>query len=461
MIIETVPTEVLSAIDEMIQAMIRKSFSDRKKAEDKRDELFKTGTAESSIEAKKMIMPEVFPRTGNNHVVLDIFYRYTEKGLQIRILSAHTEPERDHLERSNELHKDQIQDKMSLDRGIPFYMVDFKGYSERYKKRITEESLELTKTAFNQVYRMDITLDVMKYINSVDSKLCDNFVHIDSPKTDASFKFYSVSQIQNMPHIAPYFNSVSGYRRFVEHLRSTFRPIVGLYEHMEAKSKEWNIPMEFPTILEDTESVVGFKSIYPIHLIGRTDSEGKDVKANDLVRINSLPPLNGQIIGLTGQNGGGKTGTISELSYMIYLAQSGLPVFGEDVHLNVKTMVGLVFNTRGQGSQLENFLKKATNVFKEIERQPSGTIVVMLDELGSGAQNDDGIELGKKILAELRKRHVSTIFNTQIPEVAEYAKNSLGGVCFQFTIDHQIKEGIGKGNATELARRTGLASFIS
>lgn len=397
-------------------------------------------------EAAKIELPPTFPNLSidNLKTFIELYYTYDRRGLSIRIIRAYCQPEK------------------LFHYNTPFYETDFKGYSASYVQKIQEESRKLENDAVQQTYQYANITKVLGYVQKTQETLfgTDGHTIIPSPKTDIEFKYYTVEEIKNLPQVAYDYETVRTYRSFVS---ETVRELHSLVDTLEAVidcSERWKIPLEFPTILPDDEHVIGFETIYPIHLIGREAPNKTPVKPENLVAITSLPPLNGQMVGLTGQNGGGKTATINELSYLIFLAQSGLPVFGKGVHLNVKKTIGLVFNTRGEGSQLQNFLNKSMNVLKTIKGLSSNSTVIMLDELGSGAQNQDGIELGKKILKALHKSGVSTIYNTQLPEVAEYSQNELGAICFKFTLDHQVRKGIGAGGASLLAKEIGIDKYF-
>ncbi len=389
--------------------------------------------------------PKNYHRSGSgDRTFMEVYYSYGKTGLLIRILKVFSSPEKDRRSYYN----------------VPEYPTLFKGYSASYIRKIKIKSKELSKTALSQAYAYETTYRVLNFIHENVPSLLKEGQQLPSPGTDSRYKYYSINEAIKMPHIARYYNIIKDYRSFMGKIWDELGSMAELLQKVVSCSNRWNIPVQFPEILACNEHVIGFETIYPIHLIGRKDPSGVEVKASDLIPINSLPPLNGQIIGLTGQNGGGKTATINEFVYMVFLAQSGLPVFGEGVRLNVKKIIGLVFNTRGSGSQLQNFLAKCKNVLQDISNESSNEVVVLLDELGSGAQNEDGIELGKQILAALNKSGASIIYNTQLPQVAQYSQDQLGAACFKYTLDHQVTPGIGKGGAFALADEVGITQYL-
>ena len=128
------------------------------------------------------------------------------------------------------------------------------------------------------------------------------------------------------------------------------------------------------------------------------------------------------MLGLTGYHGGGKTVTSLAVVTNIFLAQSGLPVFGQGFRLNVKDVLGMMFIERGGGSTCELLLDKIVIILKEIQNVHNSKVVLVLDEVGTGTQEMDGHKLGKDVLSKLSNIGVSVLFSTQIQSLAEFAR---------------------------------------
>jgi len=241
-----------------------------------------------------------------------------------------------------------------------------------------------------------------------------------------------------------------------------------------ASAKGLGLPYSFPDILPSEDHSLAFGQLYPIHLIGQPCLENsggnggelgsakrsmKYIGPQDLVPIISLS-VSGDIIVFTGQNAGGKSTTMQAIIEAIYLAQSGLPIFGSGFQLNVKRVIGAVFLERGEGSTFQLLLEKHKALLEELKKCSSSDIVLFIDELGTGTQESGGYEYGKRLLQTLNKHGSSVVFATQILELAKFAQTKLGAQCVNFSLDHTIRPGIGKGGHKELMEKVGIDKLL-
>lgn len=254
-------------------------------------------------------------------------------------------------------------------------------------------------------------------------------------------------------------------RRFREFVSEKFREL-SLVERIasafSARSKSWNFGLHFPAVLDDREHLISFRQIMPVNLIGRKKSgDGLEIVARDLRPITSLVPLCGNMLGLTGQNCGGKTVTEEEYAFLVFDAQSGFPLLGgEDVRLNVKNTIGMVFVERGDGSMVELMMRKTGDVIREALKHPRNGTLVILDELGSGTQESKGALIGSHILRKLHEARCSVVFSTQITSLAETAQREFGAKCFAFDLQHNVREGIGSGNPEAIISQLGMSELL-
>ena len=184
------------------------------------------------------------------------------------------------------------------------------------------------------------------------------------------------------------------------------------------------------------------------------------MEAKDLEAIRNLPALNGQLIGLTGQNAGGKTVCHETIIYNIFLAQTGLPIFGKNLIFNPKELLGALFLERGEGSTMQLQIRNTKHILEEIDKIASVKALIVLDEVGTGTSHDAGVEYGQKVLKAVATRKVSCIFTTQLSEVATYAEEELNALNYQLTKHHKIEKGIGKPDLNELLESEGISKYL-
>jgi DNA mismatch repair ATPase MutS len=252
------------------------------------------------------------------------------------------------------------------------------------------------------------------------------------------------------------------FRKYLREVKGEIGHVVRIASVINNTRKKFGIPICFPEIVDDSKNIVSFNSLMPFHLLGRPNkSRSANLGFRDLKPIKGLPALNGQIISITGQNGGGKTVVEVELIHALYLAHMGFPVFAEHFTMNAKDTIAMVFVEKGEGSMLQLLMQKLANVAKVVDENPGNKVVVIIDELLTGTQEDAGFSIGKRYLKMLSESNCSTMFVTQITGLAEFARNELGALCFYFDKKGNLQTGIGKGNAEVLAEEVGLSQYLS
>lgn len=140
----------------------------------------------------------------------------------------------------------------------------------------------------------------------------------------------------------------------------------------------------------------------------------------------------------------------------VFLAQSGLLVFGSGFSWNVKRYIGFVVSERGSGSKAELLLSKLQSVIKTLQTVSGKEALLVFDELGTGTQEDAGLDLGKDVLSALAKKEVSVLFNTQIQDLARWAEKDVGAVCLYVDDKRAWRPGIKDGGLNKLRKNTGF-----
>ncbi len=140
---------------------------------------------------------------------------------------------------------------------------------------------------------------------------------------------------------------------------------------------------------------------------------------------------------ITGPNTGGKTVAIKTVMLNSVMAQCGLHVCckNADICMNSGYFcdIGDGQNLNDNLSTFSSHIKNVLNILKEID---SDSFVIM-DELGSGTDPQEGMGIAIAILEELRKSGANFLVTTHYPEVKEYADRSDGIVNARMTFDKQ------------------------
>ncbi len=273
---------------------------------------------------------------------------------------------------------------------------------------------------------------------------------IASSGTDHDYRYFAIGHLYNHISFREVYQRITNQRAYFFETLDQINDLSSILSKFKDKAEELNIPLCVPTISFKDHSGVSFKNLAPISLTSKTKK---------LVPI-TLERINGQIVGLTGRHGGGKTVAGKTILESVYLAQSGLPVFAESFTTDIKTVLGAVTNDEGEGSTATVFVKKVMNLMEQINLVPVNESLIFIDEIGKGTQQNSGIKLGKAILTTLSKGGNSVLFNTQILELAEYAEEHLNAVCYKVDKDHNFVKGIGEGEIMALVEEVGLDKYL-
>lgn len=364
---------------------------------------------------------------------INVYFCYNNSGLQIRIDSVQPEV------------SDNETDA-SLQHGA------FGGYSARRVARIKNMQKKIN---WYRRRASQYLLAGMLYngITCKDPRFFDLY-NCESPVMDQAFKWFAVSKAMKAGDFRARFKEIAEHRAFFYGHLTTLRQLCEILEQMQRKAKSLRTKLCIPIILQGKKQTLIMDGIYPIHLFAR-----KNVTPRPIQGINEL---NGEMVALTGENASGKTVTELALTDNIFLAQSGLPTFGNSFALTIKRAIGLVFVERGDGSTCELLMRKTKNILKYLDANKESDTLIILDELGTGTTEGDFVAIGKQILRKLHDSNASIIFSTQIKVLAEYAQDELKTRCLQLDrATHQITDGIGDANPQGLAEEVGLTALLN
>ncbi len=193
-----------------------------------------------------------------------------------------------------------------------------------------------------------------------------------------------------------------------------------------------------------------------------------------LLEKNSCVPLQFAIgngirgIVITGPNTGGKTVAIKTVALSCMMAQCGLHVPCESAELcmfsNILCDIG---DGQNLSENLSTFSAHITNVLDILKRVNPESLVIM-DELGSGTDPQEGMGIAVAILEELKKSGALYLVTTHYPEIKSYAEREEGVINARMTFDPENFKPLyrmvigeaGESCALHIAKRIGMPAHM-
>lgn len=364
------------------------------------------------------------------NLALKVYFTYSQQGLQLRIIDVDT----------------------TLPESYDVYQFEqYQGYSKK-DLELVHEAREDIKQAMHKGRHASWRDAARTILEGNAPHLFEKMNTVESSSCDRKYRWYAMENLYSRPVCKKTYEAVKAHHRYVRSKITELLEIAKAAKIFKETAKKLKAPICYPEILDNGKHMVSFEEIYPLHLVRRHGSK--------VIPIRRLPEINGNLIGLTGFHGGGKTVTELSVTDNIWLACSGLPILGKGMRLDPKTHLGMVFIERGDGSTCELLLDKTKSILEGIDQANGGSVVLILDEIGTGTQESSGLELGRDLLYTLSKKGVSVLFSTQITELAEYAERELEAQCFQVDEDHRIEPGIGAGGMDRLRKKKGLDKLL-
>src|SRR5438128_10969879 len=172
---------------------------------------------------------------------------------------------------------------------------------------------------------------------------------------------------------------------------------------------------------------------------------------------------------ITGPNTGGKTVTLKTVGLLGLMAQSGLPVPADRAELPVfDAVLADIGDYQSIEQNLSTFSAHVTNI-DFISRTATPNSLVLLDELGSATDPEEGAALAVAIADHFRRLCCITIISTHHTSLKVYGANTGGVVNASVGFDeatlqptYQLKVGVpGASAGINIAQRLGLNQSIS
>jgi DNA mismatch repair protein MutS2 len=171
---------------------------------------------------------------------------------------------------------------------------------------------------------------------------------------------------------------------------------------------------------------------------------------------------------ITGPNTGGKTVTLKTLGLLALMAQSGMPVPADRADMPVfDAILADIGDYQSIEQNLSTFSAHVTNI-DFISRTATASSLVLLDELGSATDPEEGAALAVAISEHFRKIGCMTVISTHHTSLKVYGANTAGVVNASVGFDeatlqptYELKIGVpGASAGINIARRLGLNPAI-
>ena len=180
-----------------------------------------------------------------------------------------------------------------------------------------------------------------------------------------------------------------------------------------------------------------------------------------------LPPEARQLI-ISGPNTGGKTVSLKTLGLLSLMAQAGIPVPATEAELPLFTSVYAdIGDAQSIERNLSSFSAHVVNLDR-ISREATAGSLVLLDELGSATDPEEGAALAVAIATHFLKLNTWCCITTHLTSLKVYAANHAGvlnaAVGFDqqtLTPTYELRLGVpGASAGLNIAARLGLAPDI-
>lgn len=258
-------------------------------------------------------------------------------------------------------------------------------------------------------------------------------------------------------------NASKQIRDVVLEIESEFRVItfIDMLNALFCFSRD--LKMSLPII--GTENKISInKARHPLLEINLKNNVNKKVVPIDV----TLGPDN-SIMVITGPNAGGKTITIKTIGLLTLMALSGMPITADSS--SFIPFLKDIFVDIGDKQSIDDNLSTFSahiSTLSEIVQKTSHESLVLIDELGTGTDPEEGSALACAILKELRDKRSLTFATTHLTEIKVFAYKEEGMINASMEFDqrtftplYRLKIGEpGYSYAFQTAKRYGLSDHI-
>lgn len=176
-----------------------------------------------------------------------------------------------------------------------------------------------------------------------------------------------------------------------------------------------------------------------------------------------------RIMVITGANAGGKTIAIKTIGLLLLMALSGLPIPASTQ--TSLPMIGTVLVDIGDEQSIEQslstFSAHVSNI-RDILKNMDTNSLVLLDELGTGTDPEEGAALACAVLKEIRDAGALVFATTHLADIKSFVHRTRGMINAAMEFDQQTLQPLyrmkvgepGQSHALEIAKRFGLPEHV-
>jgi DNA mismatch repair protein MutS2 len=171
---------------------------------------------------------------------------------------------------------------------------------------------------------------------------------------------------------------------------------------------------------------------------------------------------------ISGPNTGGKTVTLKTAGLLAMMAQAGVPVPADECVTPVfDAFLADIGDAQSIEQDLSTFSAHVTNL-NRIAAQATSRSLVLLDELGSATDPEEGAALAVAVAEHFLKAGAWSIVSTHLTSLKVYAENAPGAVNAAVGFDektlaptYELRQGVpGTSAGINIAQRLGLSTAI-
>jgi len=172
---------------------------------------------------------------------------------------------------------------------------------------------------------------------------------------------------------------------------------------------------------------------------------------------------------ITGANAGGKTIAIKTIGLLLIMALSGMPVPADSLSSLplIHNLLIDIGDEQSIESNLSTFSAHVSHISEILQKADSKTLI-LIDELGTGTDPDEGAALACAVLKELRKSNALIFATTHLTAIKGFVHQTEGMMNASMEFDqntltplYSLKVGEpGQSYALEIAKRYGLPDNI-